>query len=197
MKPFLSVVTRVLGGLLVMASASHADGPAGCKTRINLSPRVYAAHEGNFGVKILPKQDPPESSESYVYETGLLIYQLNPDGSEKTVSHSILDTLPLQVLVSKRGDVVSLGHHGVRGDAGVVVSIYGKDGKRKGTADFITVLEGLSGADRNLAYPALTEGRGAAFRYDWYNRDFVVLPVSPKRTVWIALDNGDVVAAPQ
>lgn len=197
MRPFLTVVTWALGGLLAMPSTSHGDGPVGCKTRISLSPRVYAAHEGNFGVKIIPKQDPPEASESYVYETVLLIYQLGADGSEKVVSRTVLDTLPLQVLVSKRGDVVALGHHGVRGDAGVVVSIYGKDGKRKATADFIAILEGLAGADRNLAYPALTEGRGATFRYDWYSRDYVVLPISPKRTVWIALDDGAVVTAPQ
>jgi len=197
MRPFLTVTTWALVGLLTMAATSHGDGPEVCKTRINLSPRLYAAHEGNFGVKILPKQEPPEASESYVYETTLLIYQLNPDGSEKTVSRTVLDTLPLQTLVSKRGDVVSIGHHGVRGDAGVVVSIYGQDGKRKGTADFIAVLEGLSGADRNLAYEAFTQGRGATFRYDWYSRDYVVLPISPKRTVWIALDNGDVITAPQ
>lgn len=195
MKPLPKIL--IWSVVLTMAATSHADGPEVCKTKIDLSPRTYAAHEGNIAARILPKQDPPEASESYVYETGLLIYQLHPDGSEKIVSRTVLDTLPRQVLVSKRGDVVSLGHHGIRGDAGVVVSIYGKDGKRKGTADFIAVLEGLTGADRNLAYEAFTQGRGATFQYDWYSRDYVVLPISPKRTVWIALDNGDVITAPR
>ncbi len=78
------------------------------------------------------------------------------------------------------------------------MSIYGEDGKRKGTADFITVLEGLSGADRQPGLSGPHRGRARAHSgSDWYNRDAVVLPVSPKRTVWIALDNGDVVAAAQ
>jgi hypothetical protein len=76
----------------------------------------------------------------------------------------------------------------------VFVTIYGKDGATKGRAEFIVILETLSGADRNLAYEAMTQGRGASSQYDWYSRDYIVLPVTPKRTVKIALDNAQVVA---
>ena len=37
------------------------------------------------------------------------------------------------------------------------------------------------------------QARGNSFQYDWYNQDFLVLPVSPNRTVRIALDSGAVV----
>ncbi len=71
MKPFLVLSpARVLGGSSGDGIRIPPDGPAGCKTRINLSPRVYAAHEEQLRGENPPKTGSPESSESTSMKPG-------------------------------------------------------------------------------------------------------------------------------
>lgn len=181
--------------LFAIAGSARADGPERCKTDVDRSPRLYSSADGRYSVRILPKPDPPKTGEEPAYATRMIVFQPGADGTDKVVSETVLNILPQEALVSKRGDVILVGYHAPLGESSPMMGmrIFDKTGKLKGEAPYVQILEGLAGAERNLAWEAMHQARGASFQYDWYNHDFLVLPVSPSRTVRIALDSGAVV----
>jgi len=181
--------------LLMVCCSALADGPERCKTDVDRTPRLYSSADGRYSVRILPKPTAPKTPDEPQYATKMIVFQPSPDGTDKIVSETVLNILPQEALVSKRGDVLFLGYHSQLGESSPLMGmrIFDKTGKLRGEAPYVHILEGLSGAERNLAWEAMHQGRGAAFQYDWYNQDFLVLPVSPSRTVRIALDSGAVV----
>ncbi len=181
--------------LVLMTLPVFGDGPGDCKTDVDRTPRLYSSVDGKYSLRVLPKPTGPKTPEEYEdpYATRMIVFEPNPDGTDKVVSETVLKVLPRRCLVSKKGDFVMFSHHGPPGDAGVVLSIFDKTGKRRGETNIGDILGPLSGAERNQAWEALYDARGASFQYDWYSQDYLILPLSPSRTVRIALDGGAIV----
>ena len=181
--------------LSLMAISASGDGPGYCKSDVDRTPRLYSSADGKFSLRVLPKPTGPKTPEEYEdpYATKMIVFEPNPDGTDKVVSETVLKILPKRCLVSKKGDFVIFAHHGPPGDAGVELSIFDKAGKRRGATNVGDILGPLSGAERNQAWEALYDARGASFQYDWYSQDYLILPLSPSRTVRIALEGGAIV----
>lgn len=118
------------------------------------SPKLVATEYGSYGFKYLPK------TAAGAQESWGELFQLQTDGTLKTLwKHSLVNT-PARVLVSPRGQVVTLDNWGGQGSPAHAVVIYDPVGKVVADLSYSRVLNGSTcarcgGADGpllNLAY---------------------------------------------
>jgi hypothetical protein len=180
----LSLMTGVLAVL---------PAGAGEKADIDTSPRVFASANGKYWVRVTTKRD--WGGDKWNWTTKMVVS--HADGGrtgyadDKVVSETTLDTFPARMLVSDKGDLIVLGHFGGVSLEGVL-TVYGPDGKKRGSADFMEFLAPLpaggAGSPRQIGYERLRDGKGADFLY--YSTDYLVIPLSERRVAKLSLATG-------
>ena len=129
------------------------------------------------------------------WTTAMIVYHADGGSKgyadEQIVSNTMLDTFPARLLVSDKGDITVLGHFGAIGLESVI-TVYGPDGKKHGSTDFMEFLKPLpgggSGSPRAIGYERLRSGKGADYLY--YSTDYLVIPLNDKQVAKLSLETG-------
>ena len=179
--------------ILFLALASATAACASDKADIDTSPRVFASASGKYWVRVTTRR---EMAEVNRWTTTLTLYHADGGNKgyadEKVVSETALDNFPARILVSDKGHMTTLGHFGSVSLEGVI-TVYGPDGKKRGSTEFIEFLQPLagggSGSPRAIGHEMLREGKGAT--YDFYRTpEWLILPLGNDRVARLNLQNG-------
>jgi hypothetical protein len=158
---------------------------AGEKPDIDTSPRTFASANGKYWVRVTTKR---EIGDVNKWTTTLTVSHAEGGNADKVLSTTTLDTFPDRILVSDKGDMTVLGHFDGIGWEGII-TVYGDDGKRRGSTKFMEFLEPLArGAQRTTGEQNLRYGKGATYQY--YSTDFLVIPLTESRVARLSLETG-------
>lgn len=177
----------VLAVLLSLRPAVASD-----KADIDTSPRVFASANGKYWVRLTTKR---EMGHVNKWTTKMVVSHADGGAKgyadEKVISEITLDNFPARLLVSDRGHIITLGHFGAV-SLESVITVYGPDGKKRGSTEFMEFLEPLpaggSGSPRALGYERLRNGKGADFLY--YSTDYLVIPLPENKSAKLSLATG-------
>lgn len=180
--------------LTVIASAVSHPLAASDKADIDTSPRVFAAAGGKYWVRVTTKRE--WGGERWNWTTTMALSHAEGGragyAADKVVAEFTLDVFPARVLVTDRGEMITLGHFG-----GVnlesTIAVYGPDGKKRGASEYMEFLEPLkaggSGSPRQLGYEILRDGKGAEFSHTGTD-EFLTIPLPEGKVAKLSLRTG-------